>query len=201
MAGRRRGFSVEPLTPERWGDFVALFGENGACGGCWCLTPKLAAKEYEASKGAGNRRKQKRFVDGGGVPGLLGYRDGEPVAWVAIEPREAYGRLARSRVLAPVDDAPVWSIVCFFVRKDARGGGVSVRMIDAAVRWARENGATCVEGYPVEPKAPGEAMPPVFAWTGLASAFRRAGFDEVARRSPTRPIFRRRVRPARRRIG
>lgn len=196
MARRGTGISVLPLTPERWPDFVALFGQNGACGGCWCMTPKLASKEYEASKGARNKRKQKRIVDGGTVPGLLAYRDGAAVAWIAIEPRPAYGRLARSRVLAPVDDAPVWSIVCFFVRKDARGAGLSVRLIEAAVKWARSQGATCIEGYPVEPKE--KSMPPVFAWTGIASAFRRAGFEEVARRSPSRPIFRRRVRPGRR---
>ena len=189
----RRALLIEPLTLERWGDFERLFGDNGACGGCWCMHAKLAHKEFEANKGAGNKRAQKRAVRGGAVPGVLGYLGDEPVAWIAIEPRETYPRLARSRVLAPVDDRPVWSITCFFVRRDARGTGLSVKMIEGAVAWARRQGARCVEAYPVEPKK--DRMPAAFAWTGIASSFRRARFTEVARRSETRPIFRRNVRP------
>jgi GNAT superfamily N-acetyltransferase len=136
----------------------------------------------------------KRLVEKGKrPPGLLAYLDGEPAGWISIEPREAFSKLARSRILAPVDDKPVWSIVCFFVSKACRGRGLSVALIEGAVAHARKHGARIIEGYPVEPKK--RPMPPVFAFTGLASAYRKAGFKEVARRSATRPIMRRNVRP------
>ncbi len=190
---RFRGLTFEPLTPANWSDLETLFGPRGACGGCWCMTPRLTAAEYEKNKGEANRRALRRIVQRGTEPGVLAYRNDEPVAWCAIEPRTAYPRLDRSRILQPVDDTPVWSIVCLFVRKDLRRAGVSVRIIGAAVDHARGHGATCVEAYPVEPKK--DPMPAVFAYTGTAEAYRRAGFHEVARRSETRPIMRKQLRP------
>jgi GNAT superfamily N-acetyltransferase len=153
------------------------------------MTPRLTRSEYERQKGAGNRRALKRLVESGRVPGLLAYRGGEPVGWCALGPREEFGMLGRSRILKPVDDRPVWSIVCFFVHLAYRGLGISAALIEGAVEHARLCGARVVEAYPVEPKR--EPMPELFAWTGIASAFRRADFVEVARRSETRPIMRR----------
>jgi GNAT superfamily N-acetyltransferase len=187
---------IVPLTLDVWPDFERLFGERGACGGCWCMTPRLTRSEYERRKGAGNRRAMKRLVRSGRVTGVLGYLGETPVGWCSIEPRERIPMLARSRILKPVDDLPVWSIVCFVVDREHRGKGVSVQLIRGAVDYARRAGATLVEGYPVEPKK--HPMPPVFAYTGIASAFRRAGFKEVARRSATRPIMRRHLGPKRR---
>jgi GNAT superfamily N-acetyltransferase len=186
-----KDFEAHPLTSGRWGDFEELFGAKGACGGCWCMFPRLTRSEYERSKGEGNRRKMRKLVESGRVPGLLGYVDGKPAAWCSIEPRELIGSLARSRILAPVDDEPVWSIVCLFLSKDQRGRGLSKKMIEAAVRYAQSQGASVVEAYPVEPKK--TPMPAVFAYPGIASAYLAAGFREVARRSETRPIMRRRV--------
>ena len=136
----------------------------------------------------------KKIIESGEVPGLLGYIDGEPVAWCSVAPRETFSSLGRSRILKPVDEKPVWSVVCFFVAKEHRRKGVTVQMLDAAAEYARGNGATIVEGYPVEPRK--SAMPDVFAFTGLAAAFQKAGFREAARRSDTRPIMRRAVRKA-----
>lgn len=181
--------TTRPLTPERWEDFVGLFGERGACGGCWCMHPVLTQREYESGKGEGNRKAMRARVDGGEVPGILGYCEGTAVAWCSVGPRDRFSRLGRSRILKPVDDQPVWSIVCFFVARPWRNRGLSLEMIEAACRFAASRGADCLEAYPIEPqKSP---MPAVFAWTGLAAAFFRAGFHEVARRSPTRPIVRR----------
>ncbi len=184
---------VRPLTPEHWDDFERLFGERGACGGCWCMTPRLTRSQYEQQKGEGNRRALKQLVDSGEVPGVLGYLGDEPVGWCSIEPREAFSSLARSRILKPVDEKPVWSMVCFFVRKDQRRQGLSVALIEEAVKYARSRGARIVEAYPVEPRK--KEMPAVFAYTGIASAFRSARFEEVLRRSETRPIMRRSLRP------
>jgi len=196
MATRRTRPDIVPLISDRWDDFERLFGPRGACAGCWCMEPRQTRAEWESRKGTSNRRAMKRLVaKGERPPGLLAYLDDEPVGWISIEPREVFSKLSRSRILAPVDDKPVWSIVCFFVDKRYRGRGISVALIEGAVAHARRQGARLVEGYPVEPKK--KAMPPVFAFTGLASAYRRARFKEVARRSATRPIMRRAVRPAR----
>jgi GNAT superfamily N-acetyltransferase len=182
-----------PLTDERWKDFVRLFGKRGACGGCWCMWWRQSASEYEASKGEKNRRKMKKIVASGNPPGIIAYKDGEPVGWCAVAPRSDYPRLSRSRILKPVDDRPVWSIVCLFVAKGCRGMGVSSALVKAAVEFVRERGGRTVEAYPVEPKK--KRMPDAFAFHGLAVSFARAGFVEVARRSETRPVMRYEIEP------
>ncbi len=177
-----------PLTPERWRDLDLLFGERGACGGCWCMFWRLKRSQFEKQKGPGNRRAFRKIVASGRVPGLLAYAGSQPIGWCALAPRETYPGLERSRVLAKVDEKPVWSVTCFFVARPFRRKGVAVRLLRAAAEYARKRGATIVEGYPVEPK--NGKMPDVFAYTGLASGFRQAGFVEVLRRSETRPIMR-----------
>ena len=179
--------SFHPLTQKLWRDFELLFGERGACGGCWCMFWKLRGKAFDENKGEGNRQMQKSVVDAKHMPGLLAYVDGYPAGWVAIEPRSQYPKLAHSRVLAPLDDREVWSITCLFVEKKHRRKGVAIQLIRAAVEHAKKNGAEIIEGYPVEAK---KDEPPPFVFTGTASAFQQADFVEVARRSPARPIFR-----------
>jgi GNAT superfamily N-acetyltransferase len=178
-----------PLTPDRWDDFERLFGANGACGGCWCMFWRLPRKQFDAQKGDANRAAIRLLVEEGEAPGLLGYLDGRPVGWVAVAPRGDYPALGRSRILKPVDDEPVWSLSCLFVEKSHRRKGVSVGLIRAAVEHVQRRGGTTVEAYPVEPTK--DVMPAPFVWTGLASAYLQAGFVEVARRSPTRPVMRR----------
>ncbi len=179
---------IRPLTPSRWSDFEKLFGPRGACAGCWCMFWKLPFKEFNALVYEGTKAAQQAIVRSGKTPGLLAYAGAEAVGWIAVEPRQRYPRLARSRVLKPVDDRPVWSITCFFTRKDWRGRGVTIALLKAAVAHVEKHGGKIVEGYPVD--SSGENYPAAFAYTGLASAFRQAGFKEVARNSKTRPIFR-----------
>jgi len=136
-----------------------------------------------------NKKALKGLVDSGQVPGILGYAEGQPIGWCAVAPREAFLRLERSRILSRVDDKPVWSIVCFFVAKAFRGKGLSVRLLEAAVDYVRGQGGKIVEGYPVEPNKDWRPPDP-FVYTGVASAFRKAGFMEIIRRSKTRPIMR-----------
>jgi GNAT superfamily N-acetyltransferase len=184
----RPGLSIHPLTPDRWDDLVALFGPNGATGGCWCMYNRQTNAEYEAGKGEANKQSFSAIVAEGRVPGLLASLDGAPVGWVSIAPREEYARLQRSPVMKPVDDTPVWSITCFVIDRRHRGEGVASSLLDAAVDYARSRGAVAVEGYPVEPRK--ESMPAVFAWMGFASMFEKSGFVEIARRSETRPLMR-----------
>ncbi len=180
---------IHPLTPDRWSDFETLFGPRGGTGGCWCMYWRSTRSEFDRAKGDGNRAAFHEIVlTADRPPGLLAYLDGEPVGWCAVAPRDEYSSLGRSRVLKPVDDEPVWSITCFFIARSVRRQGVTSQLIAAAVRFAAEHGARIVEGYPIDPRS--STMPPVFAWTGLSSAFVRSGFDEVTRRSETRPIMR-----------
>jgi len=187
--------SFHPLTAERWPDLEKLFGARGACGGCWCMWWRLTRSEFEKNKGAANKRAFKKIVWKAGddaAPGILACTGDEPIGWCAVGPRETYPVLGRSPVLKPVDDRPVWSITCLFIARPYRRRGISGRLINAAVEFARHRGAKIVEGYPVEPR--GETAPDAFVWTGLPSSYRNAGFREVLRRSPTRPILRRTVR-------
>jgi GNAT superfamily N-acetyltransferase len=134
----------------------------------------------------------RRRVGARPAPGLLAYEAGRPVGWVALAPREEFARLGTSRVMAPVDETPVWSVPCFFVDRTQRGRGLTVPLLKAACAYAASQGAIAVEGYPIDAK--GARLAPTFAWHGLAAAFDAAGFREVARRSPTRPVMRRRIR-------
>jgi GNAT superfamily N-acetyltransferase len=160
---------------------------------------RLGSQDWRAGKGLRNKRAFRKIVMAGERPGVLGYSGGQPIAWCAVAPRQAYAFLERSRVLKPLDDEPVWSISCLFVLKPYRRRGVSVSMLKAAVEFAARRGATIVEGYPTEPTM--AHTPDPFVWTGTPSAFRKAGFREVARRSHTRPIMRCAIAQRRRRPG
>ncbi len=179
---------VHPLTPDRWADFEALFGSRGACGGCWCMWWRRTRADFLAGKGEGNRVAMRALVNSGDVPGLLAYSNGRPVGWVSLGPRGGFSRLDRSRTLAPVDDRPVWSVVCFFVAKDARGRGVAGTLLRAAADFALGQGARILEGYPTDD--PPKRLPAPFVYTGVTSLFVKAGFREAARRSPSRPVMR-----------
>ncbi len=182
--------AIHPLTPDRWSDFETLFGKNGACAGCWCTWWHMGQTEWMKTKGDGTKRKMRSLVKKGPPPGLLAYAGDEAVGWCALAPREGYARLARSKIFAPVDDSPVWSVTCFFVRRDWRRRGVTVALLRASAGWVASQGGRIVEGYPHETD---KEQPAAFIHTGLSSAFERAGFREVARRSTHRPIVRKKA--------
>jgi GNAT superfamily N-acetyltransferase len=178
-----------PLTPDRWGDLEALFGPRGACAGCWCMWWRHATqRSWVAAQGQPNRRALKKVVASGAPVGILAYDGSTPIGWCAIAPRGDYPRLARARTLKPLDERPVWSVTCLFVEKGWRRRGLSPKLVEAAAAYAREHGATLVEGYPTDPR--GRNSPAAWVWTGLPGTFEKAGFEEVARPSPTRPIYR-----------
>jgi GNAT superfamily N-acetyltransferase len=151
---------------------------------------RLDRAAFEKNKGNRNKQALRRIVASGKPVGVLAYSAGKPVGWCAVAPREVYTRLVNSRVLKPVDAQPVWSVSCFYVRTGFRRTGLSGALLQTAVDYARRNGTKVVEGYPQEPR---KGLPDAFAWSGLLPTFREAGFNEVARRSPTRPIMRKDV--------
>jgi GNAT superfamily N-acetyltransferase len=182
------GLTFHPLTIDGWKDLESLFGERGACGGCWCMWWRLKRSEFEQQKGKKNKAALKKIVKSGQAPGILAYSEGRPIAWCSIGPRDTFPALERSRVLKRIDDKPAWSIVCLFIARGFRKKGISSAIIKAAVAYAKRKGARIVEGYPIEPKK--GRWPDAFVWTGVPSAYLKAGFKEVHRGSPTRPIMR-----------
>lgn len=182
---------VEPVTPERWSDVERLFGERGASSGCWCMWWRKSAKEWDRDAGTVNKRQLRALVRRDPAPGLLAYRDHEPVGWVALAPRDDYPRLQRSRHLGPVDDKPVWVISCFYIDRHHRGAGVATALLGGAIRFARAHGARAVEGVPIDTSARAKANADLY--TGTLAMFLDARFEEIARRGQ-RPIVRRVLR-------
>jgi GNAT superfamily N-acetyltransferase len=181
--------ACRPLTPDRWGDLERLFGpERGASTGCWCMWFKLRRPEWDQAGRAGRKVMFKAVIEAGPPPGVLAYADELPVGWCAVEPREAYPVVLRSRVRQPIDARPAFAITCFYVTPRRRRQGLMRPLIEGAVELARARGASLVEAYPLDPE-PGAR--PGGAFTGIAKAFRDCGFVEVARRSRIRPILRR----------
>jgi GNAT superfamily N-acetyltransferase len=179
----------KPLTARTWRDFERLAGPKGLCAGCWCMLWRVFAKEFQGGKGTTNKARMKRLARGKRAPGILVYADRNPVAWCSVAPRADFVRLENSKVLAPVDNEPVWSLTCFYVAPRFRRKGLAPFIIRAAGAFAKKGGAKVLEAYPVD--TGGKPYAASFAWTGFASSFRKCGFRQAAKRSPTRPIMRR----------
>lgn len=196
---------IKPLTPERLPDLASLFEQGGDPKYCWCAYFRVRGFDFSSGSKARHRSVMEAAASDGArvgrAPGLVAYRDAEAVGWISIGPRDDYERLAHSKVLAPIDDIPVWSIVCFVVGRQARGRGIARALLDAGVAYAREHGARMLEAYPTD-VAEGKRVPSAEVYRGTLSMFERAGFRVVARRlgpgAPTpRPIVRRAIRRAR----
>ena len=149
---------------------------------------RLKRADFMKQRGERNRKALKAIVDSGETPGILAYGENQPIGWCAVAPREKYPALKRSRLLKPIDDKPVWSVTCFFVDKGSRRRGLMSALLAAAVEHVKTQGGRIIEGYPSEPSS--EKAPDPFYYTGIPSAFRKAGFIEAAAPSPTRRIMR-----------
>lgn len=157
------------------------------------VLPKDRKVSVNAQAGADNKRELCELVNGGVVPGLLGYVDGAPAGWISFGRRADYAKLARSRIMKPVDQREVWSVVCSFVARRYRGMGVQHRLLEAAVRCAADQGARILEAYPVDKS---ERSHDEFMFFGSRTLYEHAGFTEVVRRSPTRVVMRRELSPS-----
>ena len=193
---------IKPLTPDRIPDLATLFDQGGDPKWCWCAWFRVRGRDWTNSSGPENRQiLEAAAIEQDHAPGLVAYEDDAVVGWVSLGPREDYERLAFSKALAPLDEKPVWSIVCFVVGRKSRGQGLAVALLEAAVEYARDHGATTLEAYPVDIAA-GARIPSANAFHGTLGMFERAGFKVVARRkgSPManpRPIVRKTIRPRR----
>jgi len=185
--------TVRPLTPDRWPDLEAVFTAKGCsvARACWCMYYRRSGSQGHPPTGTtradANRADLKALVDAGQTPGLIGYRGELPVGWVSLGPRDGYAKLRRSPVMKAVDDQPVWSIVCFVVPSQYRGQGVARALLDGAIAYAKKCGVQLLEAYPVDKssRSSDDSM-----WFGAKSMYDDAGFEEVARRKPTRTVVR-----------
>jgi GNAT superfamily N-acetyltransferase len=169
-----------PVSEDRWADLTALFEQHGNTNYCWCMRWRLKSAQFKQLNAAGRRNELETLVRANTPIGVLGYHQGKPAGWCSIAPRETYALLEGSRTLKRIDNLPTWSVVCFFVDPVLRGQGLTVKLLQAAVTYAVSQGATVIEGYPVEPDQSYRFMgsPSVFAQAG----FREAGMAKNGRR-------------------
>jgi GNAT superfamily N-acetyltransferase len=195
----RMAIRIEPLTPDRLADLATLFDQGGDPKWCWCAYFRARGRDWTNSTAAANRDLlQAAAREQDHAPGLIAYDEDVVVGWVSLGPREDYERLAFSKVLAPLDDKPVWSIVCFVVGRKSRGQGIAAALLDGAIEYARGHGATILEAYPAD-LTEGERVPSANVYQGTLGMFERAGFKVVARRqanaaAAVRPIVRKTLR-------
>jgi GNAT superfamily N-acetyltransferase len=187
---------VHPLTAERMADLDAVFHARGCsvAKSCYCMYYRRSGKPTELKPGetrtARSRTAIAKLAESDTPPGLLGYKDGKVVGWVSLGPRTDFARLANSPTMRRIDAKPVWSIICFVVPSEFRKQGVAHELLVAAIEFARARGATLLEAYPVDRAVPEAPNAP---WFGSSSMFAKAGFVEVARHKPARPIVRLRL--------
>jgi GNAT superfamily N-acetyltransferase len=178
------GLIIRPLTPDQWPAFESLFGEHGAVNGCWCMYWRIA-KAFRERTNQMNKSAFKEIVKQGPPPGLLAFTGELAIGWCQLTPRNALPRLERTWRLKRIDDSPVWCISCLYVRKGYRRRGITSGLIEAALVAAKHAGALMLEAYPLDAD-----LTPSASGTGYASTYLRAGFKEVVRHVPPRPIMR-----------
>jgi GNAT superfamily N-acetyltransferase len=150
---------------------------------------RLSKNDFAEGKiDEGNKRAMKEIVWANKAAGLLGFYEGEAIAWCAFAPREDFMKLERSRVHKRIDNLKVWSVPCFFIHKDFRRNGISVELLKGVIKYAASIGIEIIEAYPAIPTK--EKLPDSFLWIGLYKSFERSGFEIVDRTSKNRPMVR-----------
>ena len=169
-------WETHPVTPDRFEDLADVINRTRRANHCWCLSHRLRPEEIEGLGGGSREQAMRRLCERDHPPGVVAYRDGEPVGWCNIGPRTEITRLTGSRLIRPIDDTPVWSIVCVVVRSGHRRQGVTAPLLEGAVDYAASHGAPAVEAYPVDPAG---RMDLTMAFVGTRAMFDRAGFQVV----------------------
>ncbi len=190
---------IQPLTPDRLPDLASLFEQGGDPTWCWCTWYRFRGRDFTNSTGAQNRADFEAAATALAperAAGLLAYRDGVAVGWTSLGPRQDFDRLTHAKVLAALDDTPVWSIVCFVVGREARDQGIGKALLAAAIDYARDHGATTLEAYPVDTET--RKISSANAAGGTLRMFLAAGFEVAAWRQANaktrpRPIVRRTI--------
>lgn len=184
----------QELGKANWKQFEELMGEKGGCGNCWCMYFRIPTKEFQENKPDGNKKLMKLLVDKNKPIGLIAFLHEQPVGWLALAPREDYMKIENSRAFKRIDEKPVWSISCFFIKKEYRHKGLSQQLIKGAVDFAKRSATRggkkikILEAYPAIPYA--EKVPHPFLWVGVLSSFIKNGFTIVHQHSKSRAMVR-----------
>ncbi len=183
--------SIRSANPTDWRHIQSLFGDNGACGGCWCMSWRLprGGKLYDQNKGEPNRRAFKKLFEAGNVHGLLAFIDDQPVGWCAVGPKTEFPKIENSRVFKVPNSGDDWAVLCFYIQPAQRGKGLGTAMLAAAIDYARESGATMLDGFPATHSQKSK-LPAAFAWTGVPEMFKTCGFEGVQRVGIKQPLYR-----------
>jgi GNAT superfamily N-acetyltransferase len=163
---RTSAMTFKPVTQRNWKDFEKLFESKGAPGYCWCMVWRDMLKGGSRSDNAAKKSSIKNFVANKSPIGILCYDKKEPVAWCSIAPRESYRELGGDQSLNNV-----WSLVCFYIKKEYRDQGLSQAMVKEAMKYAKSKGATYIEAYPVDPDSPS------YRFGGFKTLFEKSGFE------------------------
>ena len=183
--------TTEVATTPRWDDVQHALTGGGDGASCQCIWPVLSNKEWDATTKEQRTEMLRDEIDAGPPPGLIAYVDGEAAGWIRIGPRTAQARIPRTRIIAastgePFDDASVWAVTCFVVRREHRGKGINLALLNAAVDYARSSGARLIEGYPVD--TAGETMRTNDLFHGTLGTYLAAGFEKKTEMKPGRAL-------------
>ena len=193
MLGRQAAVSIRPLSFDLWPAFEDLFGRQGACYGCWCTHFRLPPARRRQNDRESNRTHMMGRVEAGPPPGLLAFDGDRAIGWMQIGPRADVpewnnaGRASAPLVPSETDDACVWAISCFFIRAQARGRGLSHRLVAAGIDHARGGGARVLDACPMDEAKNSRS---IGLFVGSTRVFEKAGFEKVAGRKPGRPLMR-----------
>jgi GNAT superfamily N-acetyltransferase len=190
MEERNTHLRILPLTPDLWQAFEDLFGTKGPCSRCWCMYWRIGTR-YRRQTPETNKAAFHSIVRKGPPPGLIAFSGNEAVGWCQLTSREALPWMDHVKKLKRVDDAPVWSISCFYIRTGQRKRGVSTALIRAAIDAAREAGVCALEAYPLDAE-----MTRSTSFTGYSSTFLKAGFKIAARHAAVQPVMRLDLNPS-----
>jgi GNAT superfamily N-acetyltransferase len=181
-AGAKPAVSIKPVTPARWPDLEALFESTGAPKYCWCMAWRATKEELKRTDGKSRKGFLKARVEAGTPVGLLAYAGKEPVAWCSVAPKSTFRKLDDRD--EGEDPSRVWSLVCFFVKKEWRGRGLTARLVEAAADLARKRKAVALEAYPVDEDSPS------YRFMGFVPLFADRGFAEIGRAGSRRHVMR-----------
>ena len=185
-------FKFKEAAPELWKDLEKLFGDNGACGGCWCQWWRVprGGKLWEETKGTKAKKQMKALFKSGEITGLIVYDGTRAVAWLSYGPRLNFSRTERIKAYSRDDIESVWSINCFFIDRKYRRQGLAKLMLDAALKFMKRRNVKIVEAYPTPLTKAGKKLPAAFVYTGPLKIFEDTGFAIIQRASYSRPLVR-----------
>jgi GNAT superfamily N-acetyltransferase len=184
----KNNLKLQPLTADNWRLFGDVMGEKGGCGGCWCMYFRMSSTEFRNDKYERHKGRMHAIVKAGQPTGLIATLNEEAVGWIAFAPREDYKRIENSRAFRRIDDKAVWSVTCFFIKKEFRNKGLSEQMIKGVIDYAKKKKIKTLEAYPAIPYS--YKVPAPFLWVGILSAFTKNGFEVVQQNRKSRAMVR-----------